>query len=176
MLKYSLLIALIVLLQSCISTQDMLDGDMNNSDSGNSFKLDGTFSNQSDSLGISLQTLLNKPLAYEKAIESANDSLQVQFELLTDKKLKVSFVDNGIVIDDTILKGKIQSRFFIVKRKVRLIGIPLIWFSYRELVIILGIQNNNLMVKLSSHDFQQVLVLFAGEKDKTVKSKFRRMN
>lgn len=172
------LINISILFQSCISLKDMNSLEPKIINSGDQKKLDGVYSNQpTDSVnidGYDLRTLLLRPFYNYSLEEEKNYSGEIELKQISDKKLKVSYLKNGEVKESKNLKGKFKNGFFSVRRKLIPIGIPLIFYVYLERRIMIGLDDDKLIIKTRKYAFAQILLLFAGDKHDSLKNNFKK--
>lgn len=69
---------------------------------------------------------------------------------LSNKKLKADYIVGDSVVKSKILKGKIQKNYFVLKKKIRPLGIPVppLPFVYKERKSAIGLSKENFLVVL----------------------------
>jgi hypothetical protein len=143
-------------------------------------ELNGVYSNQPmDSIifdGSDLKTLLLKPFYTYASDEERDFTGEIELNQLSDKRLMVSYTDETGVRESKTLKGKFENGFFTVRRKFRPIGVPIIWYSYQERRILIGLEDNNLIIKTGRYEFGQLLLIFNGEKEELLKDCFKKQH
>lgn len=70
---------------------------------------------------------------------------EIELKGLSKTKLQATVYVDGKPIDSKILKGKFKNGCFILKRKMKHNGIPVVWFRYLESVVMLSIDSDGLL-------------------------------
>lgn len=113
--------------------------------------------------GEELKKLLFTPFKKYGYNEKRNYLGSIEIHSISNSKIKVSCTDENNFISTRILKGEIHNGFFLVKRKLKAIGIPGIVYIYRERRIMLGINDEgDLIVKTGEYDFGNVFLFIGG--------------
>lgn len=113
--------------------------------------------------GEDLKKLLFTPFHKYRYNEKRNYFGSIEIHNISNSKIKISYIDENNFVSTRILKGKVHNGFFLVKRKLKAIGIPGIFFIYRERRIMLGINDEgDLIVKTGKYDFGNVFLFTGG--------------
>ncbi|MCC6281249.1 MAG: hypothetical protein IT262_11645 [Saprospiraceae bacterium] len=169
--RFCLLLLAPFLFQSCLSMKEM-DAVPPMSLPGKDIKqLNGTYENwpvyiPGNERGDDLHKLLFKPYYTYLWAGERNHAGKVGIEVQNDNRLKITYFGDNNLIETRTLKGKYNNGFFIVKRKVRALGIPFLYFSYHERRTMLGInEQQELVVKTGKSDFGNLLILTGGSNE-----------
>jgi len=129
--------------------------------------LNGTYSNTSKGFSI----LKNETLWYQfKALgirEKFDHSKKadIRLEVISKNKIRATAIVDNIPIESKVLKGEFKNGCFLINRKVRPRGFPLIIFYYHESVTMLTIDDNdNLRVHNKRLKYGGVFLFLKGKK------------
>jgi len=67
---------------------------------------------------------------------------KVILTVINEKRIKVGYYLKEKLIDERIIKGKINNGYFLSRRKIKAKGIPFIYFKYSETQFQIGINEN----------------------------------
>ena len=114
-----------------------------------------------------LRKLLFKPF-YVYAWEEEKDfNGEIEIIQLSNKKIEISYFNDNKLIISKILKGKFKDGFFVVKRKIRPIGVPLIFYTYKERRIMIGLdEDDKLIIKTGKYDVGMIFIFAGGGKER----------
>ena len=155
LLKSTILIILIILINSCASKNVLINReiesekrfvnkDLNNT---NFNLLDGSYLNNKDSLYFSLwEQLVLKTKNKEKVINNSTNAI-VNIKFINETLLQLTLLIDGKQVKQKIIKGEFINGMFLFKKQKQGLGlIPLIWV-YREQYSIIGINaDQNLII------------------------------
>lgn len=68
---------------------------------------------------------------------------EVTLEIINNRQIKATVSVKGVPIETKILKGKFENGSFVLKRRIKPKGIPLILFHYNESVTMLSFEDSN---------------------------------
>lgn len=171
-MKKNILLIIIwsIIFQSCLSMKDMNTAKTNSIIRENQNNLNGIYSNSPNGIlnneAEDLKKLLLNPF-YVYAWEEEKDYKgEIKITQISDKKIKVTYFKDDKLVKTKTLKGKFKNGFFIVKRKLRPIGIPFVFYTYKERRIMIGSdKEDNLIVKTGRYDFGMILFFGGGGKE-----------
>ena len=100
----------------------------------------------------------------------------IDISVLSDDKIKINYSKDGELLKSKILKGVFKDNYYSFNYIRKIMGFPLIFFSYKEQKVDLALlPNGDLKVYLSFHSFGGVFVLMGSGSDK-YELTFKRMN
>jgi len=143
----------ILLGTSCISRKQMLDLYPDKTEAVSIDDFNGIYSNKcegsnltrGESLWFQFQTIGIKE-KFDKWKRA-----EVELEVLNKRQIKATVSVKGVPIDTKILKGKFDNGSFVMKRRIKPKGIPLILFHYFESVTMLSFEDSNTLRVHTKH-------------------------
>lgn len=110
-----------------------------------------------------LYEMLFKPFYSFEWKEPRDFSGVIELEVISKRKIKAKYFSGGVLLKSKILKGIFKDGVFSVRKKVKVRGIPIIYFFYDEVKIIFGSsKNGDLIVSYGSSSFGNVLIASGG--------------
>ena len=160
----NLLISHLVTLAGCIGvnrTQVKFHEELNQ---GNLSRLNGRYSNVTND-GDSLQnsslwhqfSFLKKDTAYDWK------NHEIELEVVNHKRIKAKLWNDNVLIDEKLIKGKLDEGFFSARRQLEVIGFPFIYFFYCDSKYEIAIdQNETLVLNRSTANYGNIFIMSAG--------------
>jgi hypothetical protein len=90
---------------------------------------------------------------------------EIEIEVLSERKIKVSFIKNGEMLKSKIYKGKFINNYnyFSINQRNSFCGIPLLIYAYKEHKVDIGLTSDGyLAIYLSNYTFGGIF-LFMGQ-------------
>jgi len=146
------LLSYLVVLTSCVSTTKLIKERSTLSD--NISLLNGIYENiaidasDDPKSEHSLYVLLFKNFHQSNPYYNKDQDYEgkIRINVISDEKIRVDYIVNDNVIKSKIFKGELNDNFFVVKRKWRLFGIPILLGVYDESKIAIGLENDNYLL------------------------------
>lgn len=158
----------IVLFSSCISKKEMIGMYESNSSSQNIQVLNGNYKNTNK--GITL--LRNESLWYHFQKIGVKEKFEdwkkaeIKLEAINDHSIQATVYIKDTPIDTKILKGKFENGCFIMKRRIKPKGIPLVLFHYNESVTMLTLDGEKELRVYRKHlKYGGMFVFWKGKKE-----------
>lgn len=139
---------LLILLNSCASKKILIDrpsGKMVSQikylTNSNYLKLNGTYENRKDSSGYRLWKdlfLKQKRFKRQNELEDNQYDAVVKIEMIDPKKVKLQLINDGVILDEKICKGKIINGLFIFRKQRQGLGLPPLLWVYRDQATAIG--------------------------------------
>jgi len=161
-------LAIVVFCTSCLSTRKLTEG--NSSIGDNIGILDGTYENIP--AGYSSEYFNILPLSdyifhpyrdyshyYKKEVDYSG---KIRIKAVSDKKIQVDYIKGDSVLKSKILKGSMKNNFFTMRRKWRIIGIPVIFGIYEENKLAIGRSNSGFLQIHKGRDHVGGIIGMAG--------------
>ncbi len=168
------LFILIISLISCVNEKELLTK-LDASNIKEKVEIDTTYSNENLNTYTyqSLVQLLNShdKLKIFNDYKKLDDSLKVKLFFDGVNQLNVSYKDSSQNIISYTLKVKNKGNYLSLKRKVKLIPIPFIFFYYQNIKTIIYIDNENILHCTSGQN-QFVWMILAGGRGNIHENKF----
>lgn len=135
--------------------------------------LNATFSNQplkeDYRIADPLHLILLESLANGNFKRPADLSGRLRLRWQEEGQLEAEYWQGDTLVASKILKGMLKENRFILRRRMRVIGFPLVIFAYYERRIILEINEaQNLVVRVGDQSFGNAFLFFAGNFDKHI--------
>ena len=93
----------------------------------------------------------------------ASDSAIVNLKFI-DNRLYAQLYEEGKMIQEMVLKAKVQNNYLSVKRKYILIPIlPMLWGYYNYKLILANTENENIILKMYYDHIAAVLIMASGD-------------
>jgi len=142
--------------------------------------LNGSFANRPITLnqngGEPLGKFFFAPFKVYEWGESIDLEGLVKFKSLSSSRLQVQLWKADSLCCEVELQGKVNDDYFEVRRKLKVIGVPFIYFTSRERKIILSLsKGGNLILKQGRSDFGNIF-LFSGGGDSFTSYEFNKIN
>lgn len=162
-LTYSLLILVYLFFPSCITKHTLIKQDnTKNISKSNINTINGTYYNNADSTNsIKLWAALFYCKSFKSDTTKISDSAVVNIKFENKNRLTATLIDHGKEQNKIILKCKSSNELISIKRNLRLIPIPFLFFNYHEAKALLFINNEN-SLHISFKREQFLWILFAG--------------
>lgn len=156
--KYLYVVFFSIMLSSCLSKKDLI---IENSILGNNLStLDGTYKNIAANSRVpqdefSLYLLLFKNYHWQNPFyNKPNDyNGSIKLTAISDNKIKIEYIVDGEIVKTKKLKGEIYNNYFVTKRKWRIIGVPILFGSYNESMIAIGLSLNGYLNVRKAFEF-----------------------
>ena len=158
----------ILTLTSCVQTKKVIQTPIKPALDFEVIELNGSFSNRpidlnqngGDPLG---KFVFNQLKTYEWT-EPIDLQGKIKIDVIDQHTLNIEFWKENSLICETKVSGKVKGSYFQLKRKIRPIGFPFIYFIYQESKILLSTDNEgNLILKQGRADFGNILIFTAGD-------------
>ena len=112
----------------------------------------------------SIWNRLNMSFRYSN--KKYNEGATVRLNRIEPKKISFYLIENEHPIDSLILKGKIQGDYFSVKRRMKIIGLPLIYFKFYKAKIYIGFSKEGaLLIKSCETKIGNILFMTGGNSE-----------
>ena len=137
----------VLTLNSCLSTKELIKGDSileNNINALNGIYenvavgIDNPKSNQS--LYLLLFKNYHRQNPYYNKDEDSEGKIRIK--VISDRKIEVDYILEGCTKKSKTYKGEMKKNFFVIKRKWRIFGIPILFGVYDESKLAIGINEN----------------------------------
>lgn len=151
---------------SCAAVKEAASGKLQSLKQNNAL-INGEYSNAplSDSnTVIQLWKILSvqKPYYIFKPADSLPD-MMVQIEVIDSRNLRAKLYSGKILINELLLKGHFEENYFSVRRKIRWLGVPLIYLSFANAKTKIGKDTTgNLVVDGVRGGFGMIFIAAAG--------------
>lgn len=142
--------------------------------------LQGKFANQPTQLnqngGEPLGKFFFAPFKEYEWGEDIDLEGHIQILPISSEELKIQLWKSDTLCCETNIGGKVKGNYFEINRRIRVGGVPLIYFKSHERKIILSIsEKGNLILKQGRNDIGNVLI-FSGGSDAYTSFEFKRIN
>jgi hypothetical protein len=169
------------LLSSCVSSKYFYEHYSDISHVDNLQKLEGTYGNKPindvgfDNNYSSLEKIIFNPFHINTWNEKRDFSGEIRIKVLSDNKIEVSHIDNGMILKTKELKGKIVNNYFEVNTRRRFIGFPFTYFKMDVEKLQLGVsENGSLIASNGRYHFGSIFIIFGDSTPSVPLSYFER--
>lgn len=133
------------MLSSCYSTKKLIAESKKKSTEFSTKNLNGVYQNLINSNSkIGLWNLLADNKTFKGDTLAPNKNSYVKLELISNSKLKVSLIENSLIVKDMEFDGKIVDNYFSIQKKLILIPVPALFFHRERKTILSNDTNGNL--------------------------------
>lgn len=150
---------------SCVSRKKMVNLYATEVTSEPVESMNGTYSNDAKGLNFGKNETFWYQLQridVKEKFEKAKRA-EVKLEVVSKHKINATLYVKGTPFDSKILKGKYQNGCFVLKRKFKPHGIPLIKFHYKEAVSMLSLHKGDMQVHTKTFKYGGWFVFFKGK-------------
>ena len=126
--------------------------------------INGFYSNVSCNKTDTYNASLWKQFNYLKKDTLANwKNHTIELEVINKRKVLAKLWLNDTVIAVKILKGKIKNGYFSVRRKLKIVGFPLVYFFTSDNKLEIGSSNNNqLIINSATSSYGMIFIITNG--------------
>lgn len=168
--KSVFLVATLCLFQGCIAIHSSSQKSFVNLNGSNLNTINGTYGNLSADTAFCtdkpLWSLLNFRALYlrrDTLVDFA--SYAVELHVIDSTRIVAKLWDGKTLLQTKEVKGKIKNNCFSIRRQVRIIGIPFLFFFTADYKTQLGFDSNgNLILDLAENRFGNIIFMAAGNR------------
>jgi len=126
--------------------------------------INGFYSNVSNNKTDTYNASLWKQFNYLKKDTVVNwQNHTIELEVVNKKKIRAKLWLNDTVIAEKTIKGKIRDSYFSVRRKVKIVGFPLVYFFSSDNKFEIGAnKNNQLIINSATSSYGMIFIMTNG--------------
>ncbi len=172
------LLSICIFTNSCISVIPSKKVKYQQLDKNNIDTINGTYYNLPTDKAFcddkSLWSLFNFKLIRQYDTLLDYNNYYVRLNVINNKRIKAELIRNGEIVAKKTIKGKFKNNSFSINRKVRVVGIPFIYFFTRDYKTQIQIDTNGNLIIGYAESWLGLIFIMSGGDDNYCSYKFKR--
>ncbi|SFW57523.1 hypothetical protein [Cellulophaga fucicola] len=162
-----LLLILVTFSSSCISIKSTATEDVIELNNATINKINGTYSNVAKNKLETEYTSLWKQMKFLKKDTIPNwEDHKVELKAKNKHRIEAKLWYKNVLVSQRMLRGRIRDNHFSVKRQIKIVGVPFIFFFTKDNKYKIGLtKDNQLLLNRATDDIGMIFLMSAGKSE-----------